>query len=296
MVEALDQMLDMCAYPVEDARTTNMRDRPLGVGVQGLADLFIALRHPFESPEARRLNRHVFETMYHAALTASVRLAEQKGKYESYAGSPVSNGTLQFNMREGPGEAPKDSSGLWDWAELRRGIRQHGLRNSLLIALMPTCSTSQILGCNESFQPINSNIYTRKTAAGAFVCVNRRLVKDLQALNMWSRELKDRIIVEDGSIQRIAEIPEDVRTLYKTIWEIKQKACIDLAADRAAFVCQSQSMNLFLPVHSLRKLSAMLMYAWEKRLTTMSYYVHVRVEAKAVQVTTEPALCEGCTA
>lgn len=296
VAENLDQMLDKCVYPVEDAKCTNLRDRPLGIGVQGLADLFIELRLPFESQEARKLNRHVFETMYHAALTASCRMARQRGPYPSYPGSPVSRDILQFNMWEGAGVEPRDSCGRWDWAGLRADIRQHGVRNSLLVALMPTCSTSQILGCNESFQPINSNIYTRKTAAGTFICVNRQLVKDLQMEKLWSREVKDRIIVQDGSVQNIPQIPEHIRSLYKTIWEIKQKCCIDLAADRAPFVCQSQSMNLFLPEHSLQKLSAMLMYAWGRRLVTMSYYVHVRVEAKAVQVTTELPACESCTA
>ena len=184
---------------------------------------------------------------------------------------------------------------MWDWPSIRSKVKQYGLRNSLLIALMPTCSTSQILGCNESFQPTNSNIYSRKTGAGSFICINKPLVRDLQALNLWSSSMKDKIVVADGSIQSIEEIPQHIKDLYKTIWEIKQRCCIDMAADRAPFVCQSQSMNLFLPEHSLRKLSAMLMHAWEKRLKTLCYYLHCRPEAKAVQVTTIPN-CAACSA
>ena len=296
VTRTLDHMLDVCAYPVTDARTTNLRDRPLGIGVQGLADAFIALRLPFDSEGARQLNRSIFETMYHAALTASVQLAAEKGPHPSYQGSPLQRGLLQFDLwgqADGAGNPP-GSDGQWDWAQLRADLARHGARNGLLLALMPTCSTSQILGCNESFQPINSNIYTRRTSAGSFTCINTQLVRDLQELGLWSRELKDRIIVQDGSVQGIATIPPELQELYKTVWEIRQKACIDMAADRAIFVCQSQSMNLFLAEHSLRKLSAMLVHAWRRRLPTMSYYVHIRPEAKAVQITT-PA-CESCTA
>lgn len=294
----LDHMLDVCAYPVPDAKTTNLRDRPLGIGVQGLADTFVALRLPFDSPEAAAINRNIFETMYHAALTASVGLAEAKGTYLSYTHSPASKGRLQFDLwnQTDPDGFPTNSTHMFDWPALRHKIKQYGLRNSLLIALMPTCSTSQILGCCESFQPINSNIYTRKTGAGSFVCINKPLVQDLHNLNLWSSHMKDQIIIADGSIQNIPQIPQHLKSLYKTIWEIKQKCCIDLAADRAPFVCQSQSMNLFLPEHSLRKLSAMLIYAWEKRLKTLSYYLHCRPEAKAVQVTTAPPECTACTA
>ena len=297
VVKNLDHMLDMCIYPVQDAASTNLRDRPLGIGVQGLADTFIALRMPFESAGADRLNRDIFETMYHAAITASIELAEAKGCYESYDGSPASQGLLQFDLwdqREGDG--PTDSSGLWDWGLLRSSLRKHGLRNSLLLAAMPTCSTSQILGCNESFQPINSNIYTRRTGAGTFVCINTQLVRDLKSLGIWGKALKDRIIVNDGSVQGIAGVPQHLQDLYKTVWEIRQKSCINLAARRGPFICQSQSMNLFLPEHSMQKLSAMLVYAWKMRLITMCYYCHIRVEARAVQVTTTPEACENCSA
>ena len=297
VVHNLDHMLDVCAYPTKDAMTTNLRDRPLGVGVQGLADALIALSMPFESDQAASLNRAIFETMYHAALTASAAIAARHGPYPSYAGSPIERGLLQFDMwkQSGADGRPEKSSGMWDWGVLRKSIQQHGIRNSMLIANMPTCSTSQILGMNESFQPINSNIYSRRTGAGSFVCVNKPLVKDLQGLGLWSTEMKDEIIRRDGSIQGIQAVPQHLQELYKTVWEIKQRSCIDMAADRAPFVCQSQSMNLFLPEASIRRLSAMLMHAWQRRLITLSYYCHIRPEARAVQVTTLPA-CVACSA
>lgn len=305
VVRNLDHMLDVCAYPVPDAKATNERDRPLGVGVQGLADVFIMLKLPFESEAAARLNRHIFETMYHAALTASSNLAHEHGTYPSYEGSPISKGQLQFDLWHQTDDQgrPFSSSGLWDWPGLREQVHEHGVRNSLLMANMPTCSTSQILNNNESFQPVNSNIYSRRTGAGSFVCVNRHLVEDLQKLGLWDTEMKEEIIRRDGSVQGIASIPHEIQQLYKTIWEIKQKACIDMAADRAPFICQSQSLNLFLPEASVRKLSAMIMHAWKRRLVTLVYYTHVMVEAKSVQVTVAPTLvapattdCESCCA
>lgn len=298
VVRNLDKMLDMACYPTPQAAKTNTRDRPLGVGVQGLADTFIALRLPFDSPEAATLNRHIAETMYHAALTASTALAGDVGHYDTYTGSPISEGRLQFDMwnQAADNGGPKDSCKLWDWKGLRAAVKKNGVRNSVLVALMPTCSTSQILGCNESFQPINSNIYSRRTGAGSFVCINRQLVKDLQERGLWSPELKDTIIRREGSVQGIPVIPADLQALYKTIWEIKQKVLIDMAAARAPFICQSQSMNLFLPEHSLRKLSAMLFHAWKSQLKTLSYYVHIRPTARPVQVTLPAEICEGCTA
>lgn len=301
VVTNLDHMLDVCAYPVDDARHTNLRDRPLGVGVQGLADVFMMLRLPFESAAASRLNKDIFETMHHAALTASAGLARAHGPYPSYEGSPLSRGLLQFDLwgQADSSGNPVDSSGTWDWGHLRADLKEHGARNSLLMANMPTCSTSQILNNNESFQPVNSNIYSRRTGAGSFTCINKYLVKDLQALGLWGRDVKDEIIRADGSIQGIGSIPADTKELYKTIWEIKQKACIDMAADRGPFICQSQSLNLFLPETSMRKLSAMLMHAWKRRLPTMSYYCHLRPESKNVQVTIAPfpkAQCESCSA
>lgn len=290
VVRNLDRMLDSSAYPVEQARATNSRDRPLGVGVQGLADAFIALRLPFQSPEAARLNRAIFETIYHAALTASAQLAAEKGPYPSYAGSPASRGQLQMDLWGVPvGDAH-------DWPGLREAVAAHGLRNSLLVALMPTCSTSQILGCTESFQPLSSVIYNRRTGAGTFVCVARQLVKDLQARGLWSGAVKDEIIRRDGSVQGVAAVPQDLQELYRTVWEIPQRCCIDLAADRAPFIDQSQSMNLFLAELSYRKLSAMLFHGWRRGLKTLCYYLHIRADAKPVQVTLGAEACAGCAA
>lgn len=302
IVQNLDHMLDVCAYPTPDAASTNIRDRPLGIGVQGLADTFIAMRLPFESAEAMKLNRDISETMYHAALTASCALAEKHGAYASYPGCPVSKGQLQFDMwSQSVDGKPINSSGLFDWKELRARITTHGTRNSLLLANMPTCSTSQILGLNESFQPINSNIYIRRTGAGSFVCVNKALVKDLQMRGLWNNEMKEHIIARDGSVQGVPGVPSSLQELYKTIWEIKQRSCIDMAAQRAPFICQSQSMNLFLSDATPRKLSAMLMHGWRSRLITLSYYVHLKPEAKSVQVTIAPpprsvASCDSCSA
>ena len=298
VIRNLDRMLDMASYPVDSAKATNLRDRPLGVGVQGLADTFIALRLPFRSDGAAKLNRDIFETMYHAALTASTALAAERGRHPSYEGSPASLGRLQFDMWDQCGEdgRPHRSTGL-DWAGLRTTVAEQGLRNSLLVALMPTCSTSQILGCNESFQPLSSVIYSRRTGAGTFVCVAKQLVKDLQALGLWGGGLKDEIIRRDGSVQGIAAVPADLQELYRTVWEIPQRCCIDLAADRAPFVDQSQSMNLFLADHSYRKMSAMLLHGWRRGLKTLSYYMHVRAEAKPVQVTLGAAQdCQACAA
>ena len=296
VVRNLDQMLNRASYPTEQAEKTNNRDRPLGIGVQGLADTFIALRLPFESEEAAKLNRDIFETMYHGALTASVKLAEKEGKYASYEGCPVSRGQLQFDMwGEADAEGNPTRSMGWDWAALRASLAKHGCRNSLLMALMPTCSTSQILGCNESFQPINSVLYTRRTDAGTFICITRQLVKDLQALGVWTPDLKDEIIRRDGSVQGIAAVPPELQALYKNVWEIPQKCYIDLAAGRGPFIDQSQSMNLFLASHSFRKLSAMLMHGWRSGLKTLSYYLHTRPAAKAVQVTIKPD-CVACSA
>lgn len=298
VVRNLDRMLDRSVYPTPLAKVTNLRDRPLGIGVQGLADTFIALRYPFESEEAARLNRAIFETMYHGALTASAELAGEKGHHPSYTGSPIANGKLAFDLwnETGTDGAPVRSSTGRDWTKLRQVIKKNGVANSVLMALMPTCSTSQILGCNESFQPINSVVYTRKTDAGTFVCVARQLVKDLQRLGCWSVELKDEIIRKNGSVQGIDAVPAHLQELYKNVWEIPQRCCIDLAADRGPFVDQSQSLNLFLPQHSFRKLSAMLMYGWRRGLKTMSYYCHVRMPVAPIQVTLNPETCESCTA
>lgn len=283
----LNRVIDVTYYPIEEARRSNMRHRPIGIGVQGLADTFAMMRLPYDSETAAALNRAIFETMYHAALEASVDLAREQGPYESWVGSPAEQGKLQFDLWDQADEsgAPTGSTGLWDWGVLRRDIAAHGLRNSLLLAPMPTASTAQILGNNEAFEAYTSNIYTRRTLAGEFVCVNRHLVRDLLRLGLWSKDTKDRIIGANGSVQDIDEIPADVRALYKTVWEIKQKVLIDLAADRGVFVCQSQSLNLYMRDPTFRKLSSAHFHSWTRGLKTAVYYLHTQAAASAVQVT-----------
>jgi len=238
----LNKIIDLNLYPVDEAKRSNLRHRPIGLGVQGLADTFIMMRFPFDSQEARELNIKIFETIYHAALEASCELAEQDGPYETYAGSPISEGQLQYDLW---GVAPTDSW-IWDWAALKDKIKKHGVRNSLLVAPMPTASTSQILGFNECFEPYTSNIYTRRVLSGEFQIVNKWLIRDLITMGIWNDKMKNAIIANYGSIQNIAGIPDEIKALYKTVWEISQKVIIDMAADRGIFICQSQSLNLFL--------------------------------------------------
>ncbi|RYZ46217.1 MAG: ribonucleoside-diphosphate reductase subunit alpha, partial [Sphingobacteriales bacterium] len=247
----LNKVIDNNYYPVPEARHSNLRHRPVGLGVQGLADVFILLRLPFESDLARLLNRNIFETIYFAAMTASMDLAKEQGAYETFQGSPLSKGKFQFDLWN---TSPSDR---WDWDTLRKNVMEHGVRNSLLVAPMPTASTSQILGNNECFEPYTSNIYSRRVLSGEFIIVNKHLLKDLVQLGMWSNEMKNRIIANNGSIQSITEIPADIRELYKTVWEIKQRSIIDMAADRGAFICQSQSLNLFVDTPSVSRLSSM---------------------------------------
>jgi ribonucleoside-diphosphate reductase alpha subunit len=283
----LNKVIDRNFYPVEEARKSNARHRPIGLGVQGLADVFMVLRYPFDSPEAAFINKSIFETIYHAALTASCELAKEQGRYETFEGSPASEGILQFDMW---GVAPSDR---YDWDALREDIKNNGLRNSLLVAPMPTASTAQILGNNEAFEPYTTNIYLRRTIAGEFVVVNRHLVNDLDRLGMWSTETKNKIIQADGSIQHIENIPDEIKNLYKTAWEIKQKVIIDMARDRGAFIDQSQSMNLFVENPTFGKLSSMHMYGWKQGLKTGSYYIRSRAKARPQQVTIEPCLSCG---
>lgn len=234
VTRGLNRVIDRTHYPLPEAKRSNLRHRPIGLGVQGLADVFIRLRLPFDSAEARAVNRDIFETIYHAALTASCELAQEEGVYETYEGSPVSQGILQpdmWNVKTGP---------RWDWVSLRAEIAKHGVRNSLLVAPMPTASTSQILGNNECFEPYTSNLYVRRVLSGEFVCVNPHLLKDLTSLGLWDKDMKNRVMAANGSIQGISEIPEDLRKIYKTAWEIKQRVIIDMAADRGAFIDQSQ--------------------------------------------------------
>jgi ribonucleoside-diphosphate reductase alpha chain len=279
----LNKIIDGNYYPVPEARRSNMRHRPIGLGVQGLADAFILLRLPFDGPEARALNSEIHETIYYASMTASKDLAKEQGPYETYEGSPISKGIFQFNMW---GVEP---SKRWEWDILRDEIKKYGVRNSLLLAPMPTASTSQILGNNECFEPYTSNIYTRRVLSGEFVVVNKHLLKDLVKLGLWNDNLKNKIIAANGSVQDIAEIPQNVKDLYRTVWEIPQRALIDMAADRGAFICQSQSLNLFVPSPNFGKLTSMHFYAWEKGLKTGMYYLRTKAAADAIKFTVDQA-------
>jgi ribonucleoside-diphosphate reductase alpha chain len=275
----MNRVIDENFYPTEATRRSNMRHRPIGLGVQGLADLFILLRYPFESAAAKRLNTEVFETIYYAAMKSSVDQAKDEGHYESFPGSPLSKGIFQFDMW---GVKP---SGRWDFEALRAEAMKYGARNSLLLAPMPTATTSQILGFNECFEPYTSNIYSRRTLSGEFIVVNKHLIKDLIALKMWNEDMKQRIIIEDGSVQNIEEIPAELREIYKTAWEIKMKNIIDMAADRGAFICQSQSLNLFISDANFAKLSSMHFYSWEKGLKTGIYYLRTKAASSAQKFT-----------
>ena len=275
----LNKIIDLNYYPVPEARFSNLKNRPIGIGVQGLADTFAKLKIPFDSDQARRLNRDIFETIYFAALTASHEVAVKDGAYESYEGSPISKGEFQFDMwGVKPGER-------WDWEGLRNKILKDGVRNSLLVAPMPTASTSQILGNNECIEPFTSNIYTRRTLSGEFTVVNKFLVKDLIKLDLWNETMKDQIIQHNGSIQNIDKIPSDIKELYKTAWEIKQKSIIEMAADRGAFVDQSQSLNIHMTDVNMGKLNSMHFYAWKLGLKTGMYYLRTKAAADAIKFT-----------
>jgi ribonucleoside-diphosphate reductase alpha subunit len=287
----LNLVIDRNFYPVPEARKSNLRHRPIGLGVQGLADAFLLCGFAFDSPEAAAMNRRIFETMYHAALTESCQLAKEAGgSYETFEGSPTSLGLLQFDMWEKP-----IFSGELDWESVKADIKRFGLRNSLLVAPMPTASTSQILGNNECIEPYTTNIYLRRTLAGEFVVTNKHLVRELMGLGLWSREMKDRIIRNGGSVQGIMEIPDRTRELFKTVWEIKQKVLIDMARDRGCFIDQSQSLNLFVESPTASKLSSMHMYAWEQGLKTGMYYLRSKAKAKPIQFSLEPE-CQACSA
>eukprot|EP00953_Heterococcus_sp_UTEX-ZZ885_P000629 866-Heterococcus_DN1.PRE.2 len=318
----LNKVVDVNFYPVIEAKNSNMRHRPIGLGVQGLADTFIKMRHPFESPEAAQLNKDIFETIYFGAVEASMELAEQLGPYETYEGSPASQGLLQFDMW---GVTP---SNRWDWASLKAKIAIHGLRNSLLVAPMPTASTAQILqarlqqasmrtyygrwqlvlsanycliycvlavsthtlqGNNESIEPFTSNMYNRRVLAGEFAVINKYLLKDLTDMGLWTAEVRNQIMANGGSIQAVTQIPQHLRDLYKTVWEIKQKAILDMAADRGAYICQSQSLNVHLAEPTHGKLTSMHFYSWKKGLKTGMYYLRTRPKADAIQFTVDQA-------
>ncbi|KAI5729051.1 hypothetical protein M8J77_024755 [Diaphorina citri] len=275
----LNKIIDVNFYPVEEARNSNMRHRPIGIGVQGLADLFIQMRLPFDCNESRLLNKQIFETIYYGALEASCEIAAIDGPYQTYEGSPVSQGILQYDMW---GVTPTD---LWDWAALKEKIAKHGVRNSLLIAPMPTASTAQILGNNESFEPYTSNIYSRRVLSGEFQVVNHHLLRDLVELGLWDDNMKDQLIVNNGSIQDIEGIPQKLKDLYKTVWEIPQKTVLDMAADRGAFIDQSQSLNIYMAEINYAKMSSMHFHGWKLGLKTGMYYLRTKPAANAIQFT-----------
>lgn len=287
----LNKVVDETFYPIEEARRSNLRHRPLGIGIQGLADTFILLRLPFDSPGAAELNKHIFETMHFAALEESVQLAKEQGVYESYKGSPMSQGLLQCDLW---GKEP--SFDLWDWARLRQDIKEHGVRNSLLIAIMPTASTSQLMGNNEAIEPYTSNMYLRKTLAGEFMVINKHLVKDLIELGIWNKDIRNAILRNNGSVQDIQGIPQDIKQLYKTVWEMKQRVLIDLAAGRGPFVCQSQSLNLWVANPTFVTLTSMLFHAWKSGLKTGIYYLRSKAASSAIKVgvVSEQAECLSC--
>jgi len=276
----LNKVIDVNYYPVEEAKNSNLRHRPIGIGVQGLADTFILMRQSFDSPEAKQLNAEIFETIYFAAMESSMEIAQKEGPYKTYEGSPVSKGIFQFDMW---GVVP--SSKRWDWTKLKREVKKHGVRNSLLLAPMPTASTSQILGNNECFEPYTSNIYTRRVLSGEFIVVNKHLLKDLIKLKLWDENMKDRLMESNGSIQGFEEIPEDIKQLYRTVWEVSQKSIIDMAADRGAYICQSQSMNIHMQDANFGKLTSMHFHAWKKGLKTGLYYLRTKAAADAIKFT-----------
>jgi ribonucleoside-diphosphate reductase alpha chain len=310
LVDNLNQIIDINYYPTTKTETSNLRHRPIGIGVQGLADVFMMMNIPFHSEEAKVLNREIFETIYYSALKASMTLAARHGAYETFKGSPASEGILQFDMWGIDPTAdtypePKYRNRRYDWAALKAKIQQYGLRNSLLLAPMPTASTSQILGNNECFEPITSNIYTRRTLAGEFIMVNRYLIRDLISLGLWNERVKTNIIANQGSVQYIDGLPDALKLKYKTVWEMPMRHIIDMAADRGAFICQSQSMNLWVEEPNYNILTSMLFYAWNKGLKTGVYYLRRKAKHQPQQFTVEPEkgaqgaeeddICEFCS-
>lgn len=278
----LNRIIDINYYPVPEAENSNKRHRPIGIGIQGLADAFIMMRFPFDSEEAQKLNRDIFETIYFAAMETSMELAIEEGPYSSYEGSPVSQGVFQFDMWD-----VTPDSGLWNWDDLREKVIKNGVRNSLLLAPMPTASTSQILGNNECFEPYTSNIYSRRVLSGEFVVVNKHLLRDLVKIGLWNDTMKNKLIAANGSVQAIAEIPAHLKELYKTAWEIKQKTIIDMSADRGAYICQSQSLNIFMTDPNFAKLTSMHFYSWKAGLKTGMYYLRTKAAADAVKFTVD---------
>jgi len=288
----LNRVIDKNYYPTVATENSNEKHRPIGIGVQGLADVFMMLRIPYDSPEARELNRSMFETIYLGSMQASIDLAEKDGAYESYDGSPLSRGLLQFDLWGYKGPL------IWEehWKTVREKLKKHGARNSLLLAPMPTASTSQIFDNYEAFEIHTSNLYKRETLAGEFVVVNKHLVKHMQELGLWSRKMVDKIISSNGSVQGIEEIPEDVRKIYKTVWETSQKVVIDMAADRGVFICQSQSMNIHMANPTLDQIASLHLYAWKKGLKTGMYYLRTKAAKESVKVTVQEQKANDVTA
>ncbi|MGB0837550.1 MAG: ribonucleoside-diphosphate reductase subunit alpha [Flavobacteriaceae bacterium] len=278
----LDTVIDRNYYPVKEAENSNVRHRPVGLGIQGLADAFIMLRMPFTSDEAKKLNQEIFETIYFAAVTSSMEMAKKKEAYSTFKGSPMSQGEFQYNMW---GVKDEDLSGRWDWASLRKEVMKHGVRNSLLVAPMPTASTSQILGNNEAFEPYTSNIYTRRVLSGEFIVVNKHLLEDLVGLGLWNNDMKEELMRANGSIQHIEEIPQDLKELYKTVWELSMKDIIDMSRHRGYFIDQSQSLNLFMEDPDYSKLTSMHFYAWKSGLKTGMYYLRTKSAVNAIKFT-----------
>jgi ribonucleoside-diphosphate reductase alpha subunit len=278
----LNRVIDVNYYPVIEARNSNMRHRPIGLGVQGLADTFAMLKMGFESPEARELNREIFETIYFASCTASMDASKEEGPYSTFEGSPASQGILQPDLW-----GVTEHSGRWDWDTLKVDIMKHGLRNSLMVAPMPTASTSQILGNNECFEAFTSNLYVRRTLSGEFIVLNKHLVNDLISRDLWSLEMKDEILRHKGSVQEIEGIPDDLKELYKTTWEIKQRHVIDMAADRGAYIDQSQSLNIHMTDANPARVTSMHFYGWRKGLKTGMYYLRTKAATDAIQFTVE---------
>tara|TARA_B100000508_G_scaffold141097_1_gene146924 strand:- start:4105 stop:6474 length:2370 start_codon:yes stop_codon:yes gene_type:complete len=280
----LNRIIDGNYYPVEEARNSNMRHRPIGLGVQGLADTFIKLRMPFDSAEAKALNKEIFETIYYASMTASKDLAKEEGPYETWEGSPISKGQFQFDMWD---VQPTDR---WEWDVLREEVKEHGVRNSLLLAPMPTASTAQILGNNECFEPYTSNIYTRRVLSGEFIIVNKHLLRDLVKEGLWNDNMRQKLMAANGSVQDIPEIPQEIKDLYKTAWELSQKDIIEQAADRGAYICQSQSLNIFMENANFGKLTSMHFYGWKKGLKTGMYYLRTKAATDAIKFTVDKSV------
>ena len=278
----LNKVIDRNYYPVPEAENSNMRHRPVGLGVQGLADAFILMRLPFTSDEAKKVNQEIFETIYFAAVTASMEEAKVDGPYSTFKGSPISQGEFQYNLW---GLKDEELSGRWDWASLRKEVMEHGVRNSLLMAPMPTASTSQILGNNEAFEPYTSNIYTRRVLSGEFIVVNKHLLEDLVQLGLWNEGLKQEIMRANGSIQNIDVIPQDIKELYRTVWEMSMKDIIDMSRQRGYFIDQSQSLNLFMEGATFAKLTSMHFYAWQSGLKTGMYYLRTKSAVDAIKFT-----------